>query len=201
MRRDLFGPLERRVERPRPTHCHVRRCLIRTPNIIELQLFLDGNIDALNSCHLVRGTDDGAFRARAIVTTDVNDERVVEFAHVLDSLDHTADLMVGVCRICREYIRLADEKFLLVIRKCVPFLKLGATKCSLAIRPRRELGTRGDDAEPFLVSENRLTKMFPSLVEQMHVADLLDPLRGGLVWRMRSAGDVINKKRLVRRGV
>src|SRR5215475_4039513 len=184
MRRDLFGPLERCVERPRPPHRHVRRSLVRTPNIIELQLFLDGNIDALNSCHLVRGTEDGAFRARAIVATDVNDERVVEFAHVLDSLDHTTDLMVGVCRVCAEDIRLADEKFFLIIRKCVPFLKPGATKSSLAIRPRRELGSRGDDAKPFLVSENRLTKLFPPFVKQMHVADLLDPLRGGLVWRM-----------------
>src|SRR5215470_14895347 len=184
MRRDLLGPLERRVERPRPTHRHVRRSLVRTPNIIELQLLLDGNIDALNRCHLVRGTEYGALRTRAIVATDVNDERVVEFAHVLDSLDHATDLMVGVSRVCGKDIRLADEKFSLIIRKCVPFLKLGASKCSLPIRPRRELGVRGDDAEPFLVSENRLTQMFPSFVKQMHVADLLDPLRGGLVWRM-----------------
>src|SRR5262245_20061270 len=184
MRCDLFGPLERRVERPRPTHRHVGRGLVRTPHIIELQLFLDGNIDALNSCHLVRGTEYGAFRAGAIVATDENDERVAEFAQVLDSLDHTADLMVGVCRVCGEDIRLAYEKFFLIVRKCVPFLKLGTSQFSLPVRPRRKLGTRGDDTKPFLVSENRLTKLFPPFIEQMHLADLLDPLRGGLVWRM-----------------
>src|SRR6476659_2006007 len=184
MRRDLFGPLKRRVERPRPTHGHVRRSLVRTPNIIELQLFLDGNIDALNRCHLVRGTEYGALRARAIVATNVNDERVAEFAHVLDGLDHTTKLMIGVCRVRRKDIGLADEKFLLIIRKCLPFLKLGASKCSLPIRPGRELSVRGDDAKPLLVGENRLTKMFPPFVKQMHVADLLDPLRGGLVWCM-----------------
>src|SRR5215831_3356969 len=165
MRRDLFGPLERRVERPRPTHCHVRRCLVRTPNIIELQLFLDGNVDALNGRHLVWGTEYGAFRARAIVTTDVNDERVVKFAHVLDSLDHAADLMVGVSRVCGKDIRLADEKSSLIIRKCVPFLKLGASKFSLPIGPRRELGIRGNDAKALLISENRLTKLFPAFVK------------------------------------
>src|SRR5262245_32529938 len=195
MRRDLFGPLERRVERPRPTHRHVRRSLVRTPNIIELQLFLYGNIDTLNGCHLVRGTEYGAFRARAIVAADVDDERVVEFAHVLDSLDHAADLMVGVSRVCGKDIRLADEKFSLISRKCVPFLKFGASKFSLPIRPRRKLGIRGNDAKALLVSENRLTKLFPAFVKQMHVADLLDPLRRGLVWRMRATGDVINKKR------
>src|SRR5215813_14260678 len=184
MRRDLFGPLERRIERPGPTHRHVRRSLVRTPNIIELQLLLDGNIDALNSCHLVRGTEYGAFRARAIVATDVNDERIIQFTHVLDGLDHTADLMVGVCRVCGKDICLADEKLLLIVRKCVPFLKLGTSQFSLPVRPRRKLGTRGDDTKPFLVSENRLTKLFPPFIEHMHLADLLDPLRGGLVWRM-----------------
>src|SRR5215813_11931471 len=184
MRRDLFGPLERRIERPGPTHRHVWRSLVRTPNIIELQLLLDGNIDTLNGCHLVRGTEYGAFRARAIVAADVDDECVVEFAHVLDSLDHTADLMVGVSRVCGKDIRLADEKLFLVIRKCIPFLKLGASKRSLPVGPRRKLGIRGDDAKAFLVSEYRLTELLPPFVKQMHVADLLDPLRRGLVWRM-----------------
>src|SRR5206468_1057768 len=38
MRRHLLGPLERRVERPRPAHRHVRISLVRAPVFIMQQM-------------------------------------------------------------------------------------------------------------------------------------------------------------------
>ena len=45
---------------------------------------------------------------------DVDDERVVELAHVLDGLDHPADLVVGVGQVRGVDLGLADEQLLLV---------------------------------------------------------------------------------------
>ena len=53
------------------------------------------------------------------------------------------------------------------------------------IRPRRQLGILRDDAEPLLVGEDLLAQRVPALVEQMHVADLLDPFRRRVVRRVR----------------
>src|SRR5262245_3032690 len=201
VRRDLLGPFERRVKRPSPAHRHVRRGQVRTPNVIELQLLLDWNIDALDRGHLVRGAEDGAFRASAIVAADVDDKRVVQLAYVFHGLDHTADLMVGVSRVGRKNVRLSDEKFLFIGTERVPFLKLRAAIFGLSIGPWRKLGICRDYTEPFLIGEDRLAQLFPALIEQMHVADLLDPLRRRLVRRVRAAGYVIEEERLVRRGV
>jgi hypothetical protein len=63
--------------------------------------------------------------------------------------------MVGVSRVRREHISLANEKFFLVGGKRIPFPKLRAAVFGLTIRPRRELGIRRNHAEPLLVGENR----------------------------------------------
>ena len=60
---------------------------------------------------------------RAVVAADVDDQRVVELAHVLDGLDHAADLVVGVGEIGGVDVRLADEELLLVGRQRVPLLQ------------------------------------------------------------------------------
>src|SRR5262249_15078796 len=159
------------------------------------------NIDALNRGHLVRGAEDGAFRARAIVAADVDDKRVVQLAYVFHGLDHAADLMVGVSCVGRKNVRLSDEKFLFIGTERVPFLKLRAAKFGLSIGPWRKLSIRRNYTDPFLVGEDRLAQLFPTLIEQVHVADLLDPLRRGLVRRGAAAGYVIKEERLVRRGV
>ena len=109
--------------------------------------------------------------------------------------------MVGVGRVGCKNVRLTDEKLLLVGTERVPFLKLRSAEFGLAIRPRRELGIRRDYTEPFLVGEDRLAQLFPALIEQVHVADLLDPLWRGLVRCVRAAGHVIEEEWLVWRGV
>ena len=61
------------------------------------------------------------------------------------------------------------------------------------------LGVRGHDAQPLLVGEDGLAQLVPALVEEVHVADLLDPLRRRMMRRVRAARDVIDEERLVRR--
>ena len=134
----------------------------------------------------------GAFGAGAVVAADVDDQRVVEFAHVLDRLDHAADLVVGVGRVGGEDLRLAGEEFLFISGERVPLRQV--------VRPRRELRVRRDHAEPLLVGEDLLAHLVPAHVEL--ALELLDPLLLRLVRRVGAAGHVIDEERLVgRRGI
>ena len=63
VRRDLLGPFEWRIKGPGPAHRHMRRGLGRTPNVIELQLVRDRNVDALDRGHIDRGAEGGSFGA------------------------------------------------------------------------------------------------------------------------------------------
>ena len=80
-------------------------------------------------------SEQRAFRAGAVVAADVDDQCVVELAHVLDRLDDAADLVVGVGRITCEDLRLTRKELLFVSRQRFPFRQL--------IRPRGQLGIRG----------------------------------------------------------
>ena len=69
---------------------------------------------------LIEGAVEGAFGAGAVVAADVDDQRVVELAHVLDGLDDAADLVVGIGGVAGEDLRLARIEFLLQQGKRVP---------------------------------------------------------------------------------
>ena len=184
VRRYLLDPLERRVEGPGPPYRHVRLSLDRTPVIVMLQLLSDGDLDGLKTSHVKGSSERRAFRARPVVAADIDDQCVVEFAHVCDFLYHPADLMVGICRVGGKDIRLTDEKLLFVGTECVPLRELDASVFGLPVGPGRQLGVRWDHAELFLVGKDLLTQLVPALVEQVHVADLLDPFRRWLMRRV-----------------
>ena len=61
-----------------------------------------------------------AFGAGAVVAADVDDQRVVELAHVLDGLNHAADLVIGVGDVGGEHFGLAGIELLLFGRQRVP---------------------------------------------------------------------------------
>ena len=105
--------------------------------------------------HLVGRAAERAFGARAVVTADVDDQRVVELAHVLDCLDHAADLVVGVGRV-------AGEHFGLRARTTSSRSASQRVPLRQVIRPGRELGVRRDHAEPLLVGEDLLAQLRPS---------------------------------------
>ena len=157
-----------------------------------LELHLDRHLDGVEHRHLVRRADERALGRRAVVAGDVDDQRVVELAHVLDRLDHPPDLAVGVGEVGGVDVGLPDEELLLVRRELVPRLQQ-------VRRPGGKLGGLGDHPEPLLVGVDGVAELVPSLVEQMHVADLVDPLRRRVVRRMRPARRVVDEERLLRR--
>ena len=114
VRGHLLGPLERRVERPRPRHRHVRVGLVGAPVfVVQHQLGFGQVQNAVVGGHLVERALERAFGAGAVVAADVDDQRVVELAHVLDRLDDAADLMVGIGGVAGEHLRLARVELLL----------------------------------------------------------------------------------------
>ncbi len=74
--------------------------------------------------HLIEGALQRAFRAGAVVAADIDDQRVVELAHVLDCLDDAADLMVRVGGIAGKVLRLAGIELLLDEPKRIPLRQL-----------------------------------------------------------------------------
>ncbi len=62
---------------------------------------------------MVIGALERAFGAGAIVADDIDDERVVELALVLNFLNNAANLMVGVGYVSGEDLSLAGVEFLL----------------------------------------------------------------------------------------
>ena len=175
VRGHLLGPLIRRVPGPGPAHRVVRVGLVGAPDVVELHVLFDRRVDAIRNGELVVQAVQRAFGARAVVAADVDDQRIVELAGVLDRLDHAADLVVGIGEIRRIDIGLADVELLRLGRERVPLRQV--------LRPGRELGVLRDHAELLLVGEDRLTQLVPAVVEQMHVADLVDPLLRRVVRR------------------
>jgi hypothetical protein len=99
--------------------------------------------------------------------------------------------MIGVGEIGPIDIRLPDEELLLVEAQRIPFRQI--------LGPRRQPRILGHDAEPFLIGEDLLAHLVPALVEQMHVADLLDPLGRRMMRRVSGARHVIDEPRLAGR--
>jgi hypothetical protein len=62
--------------------------------------------DAVVSGHLVRSALKRAFGAGAVVAADVDDQRVVELAHIRDGLYDAANFIVGIGCIGSEHLRL-----------------------------------------------------------------------------------------------
>src|SRR5271166_2715640 len=198
MGRHLLGPLEGRVKCPRPRNRHVRVGLLRSPVFVmqQLQRLREGQ-DAVVGRHLVKGSLQSAFGARAVVAANVDNERVVELALILNFLNDPANLMVGIGDISSENLSLARVEFLLDQRERIPPRQLCAVILSLPVRPIGKLGARRDHAEPLLVRENLLAQLLIAHVKL--TLELLDPFLRRLVRRMGASGHVIEEKRLVRR--
>ncbi len=161
---------------------------VGSPERIPEKLVLDRHGNAIEGGELVRRAVEHAFGARAVVAADVDDQGVVEFAEVFDGLDDPTDLMVGVGEVGPIDVRLLDEELLLLPTERIPLRQF--------LRPRRQLGVRGHDAQALLVGEDGLAHFVPALVEEVHVADLLDPLGRGMMRRMGGARHVIDEPRL-----
>ena len=193
--RVLLEPVERRVEGPRPAGRHVVVGLLGAPDVVELHLHVDGQlVEAVEERDLVGRAQRPALGAGAVVAVDVDDQRVVELAQVLEGLDHAPDLVVVVGGVGGEDLDLADEELLLLRAELIPRLQD-------VLGPGRQLRILGDHAEPLLVLEDALAQLLVAVVEEVHRADLVHPLLGRVVRRVRGAGRVLDEDRLGRVGL
>ena len=120
----LLGPGEGRVEADRPAGRHVRIGGRVAPRVVVLQHEVDVRAlgHGVEVGHLVVEPDHAALGAGAVVAGDVEDERVVELAHVLDRLDDPARFVVGHLEEGGEDLGLAREELLLLGREVLPVL-------------------------------------------------------------------------------
>src|SRR4029077_8416718 len=113
-----------------------------------------------------------------------------EFAQVLNGLNHPANLMVRVGGVGTEYFRLVSVHLLLSGIERVPLRQ--------EIRPGSQLGVWRNNTELLLVGKNLIAQVVPAHVE--FAFHLRDPFWSWVVRRVRTAGHIVEEKRLLRRG-
>ena len=190
----LLAPLERRVVGMRPGRRKVR-CGVKPAQFLDAaellddcQLLLGVQHDAIEEGRLVEGTRGRAFHAGAVVTPDVDDERVVELAHRLDFVDQAAYVPVSVFREAGKNLHLPGVELLLGVVERIPG--------RIRVRSGRQLGVRRDDAELLLALKGFLTVLIPAIVELALV--FVRPFLRNMMRRMGGAGGVIDEPWLVR---
>src|SRR4029450_13519865 len=94
-------------------HRHMWCGLVRAQDIVELQLDVYRHIDRLDRSEVERRPERSAFGTRAIVPANIDDQGVIELAHVFDGLNDATNLMVRVGDISAEYFRLMGINLLL----------------------------------------------------------------------------------------
>src|ERR1035441_9936279 len=115
----LLAPLERGVPGVSPGRGEMRRGVIAAQGVDaavlldELHLLRGFEHDAVQERHLVERAGDRALHAGAVVTPDIEDERVIQVAHLLDRIQQPAHVPVGVLRIAREHLHLPGIQLLL----------------------------------------------------------------------------------------
>ena len=192
--RHLLAPLEGRVVGVRPGGGVVRggveaaQLLHAAELLDDLHLLVGVEHDAVEERRLVERAGEGALHAGAVVAPDVDDERVVELAHLLDGVEQAADVPVGVLGEAGEDLHLARVQLLLRVAEGVP----GGEE----VGALGQLGVRRYDAELLLALERLLAVGVPAVVELALV--LVGPLLGDVVRGVAAAGGVVDEPRLLR---
>ena len=194
MARHLLAPLERRVAGPRPRGRDVRRRVVVAPGVDaavlvdQLELLFRRDVDAVQERHLVERAGRRPLEARAVVAPDVEDQRVVHVAHLLDRVEEAADVPVGVVLEARVDLHLPRVELLRGVVERVPRVE--------EIGPLGQLRVLRDHAELLLPLEDLLADLVPALVELALV--LVRPLLRDVVRRVGAAGRVVEEPRLLR---
>ena len=113
--------------------------------------------DPVEERHLVERAGDRALHAGAVVAPHVEDQRVLQIAHLIDRVQQPPNVPVGVLRVAGEHLHLPRVELLLGVRERVPGRE--------QIRPFGQLGVFGDDAKFLLALERLLAQLVPTLVE------------------------------------
>ena len=191
----LLAPLEGGVEGVRPGRGDVRRGVVAAERLEaavlldEPELLLRLENESVEEGELVERARDRALEAGAVVTPDVDDERVVEVAHLVDRVEEPADVPVGVLLVAGVDLGLARVELLLdVVVERVPGRE--------GVWPLGQLGVCRDDAELLLAGEGPLAQLVPAVVERALVR--VGPLLRDVVRGMGAAGRVEHEPRLGR---
>lgn len=188
----LLEPAKWRIKCPRPARRHVIVGLLGAPDVIPFQLRRGWHIaHAVKPRDFIGRAHRTALSARAVVAVDVDDECVVELAHVLDGLNDAPDLVVTIRLVGGEDFDLLDEELLLISAELIPWLKV-------FYRPRLHLRVRWDDAKLLLIREDAVAQLLVAVVEEVHVVDLVHPFLGRVMRRMRGTRCVFHEKWLAR---
>ncbi len=176
-----------------PAHAQpMAKCgnVVGSPHVVDVVHHLVGFADdSVERHHFVVGAFRAALGARAVVADDVEEQRVLQRADLLELRHEPADLGVGVLGEPGEGFHLALEELLLLRAHVVPRGNL--------LRTRRELGVSRNHAQLFLPREGFLAKLVPAAAELALV--LCDPFLRHVVRGVRRAGGEIHVERLVGR--
>ena len=182
------------VPGPGPRRGVVRGDQVAAPHIqaaVQLdqrELLLGGQRDAVLHRQLVERAGQRALHARAVVTVDVDHQRVVQLAHLLDGGDHPARVPVRVLAVPRVHLHLPRVQPLLVFRERIPGWERGIA--------RGQLRLGRDHAQPLLPLERLLPVGIPAAVELPPIPGR--PLLGHVVRRVRAPGGEVHEPRLTR---
>ena len=122
MRGDLLHPLVGRVHRVRPADREVVEGL-RRAELVDARRHELGRLDRgrpVERDHPVERAVRPTLARAAVVAGDVDDQRVVEDLHVLQRVDHTADLVVGVLHVAGVDLHLPRQHRLQLVRHVRP---------------------------------------------------------------------------------
>ena len=187
--RHLLRPRERRVACHGPARGEVVVGVFGAQFLDPAELHVQRFLDRVEVGVLVVHADHAAFGARSVVADDVEEERVVQFAALLERIDQPADFVVGVFGESGKNLHLAFEQALFVGRELVPVLDVR--------RLRRKHRVGRHHAQLLLPRQRFLAHLVPALRE---LAFVLRGIGLGRVMRsVRRAGGEVHVERLVGR--
>ena len=114
--RNLLGPHEGRVAGDGPAGGHVRIGGGAAPLVVVLEHVRHSLLNAVEVGDLVEHAVHAALGAGAVVAEDVEDERVVELAHLFEGVEEAADFVVAVFAEGGVDLHLVGEELFLVRR-------------------------------------------------------------------------------------
>jgi hypothetical protein len=144
--------------------------------------------DAVESHHLVVSTLGPAFRARAVIADDVNEQCIVGHAHVLKGVHEAAHLFVGVLTEAGKGFHLTGCELLLVWRLRVPRRNL--------LGPLGQICVRRNAPHLFLARKGLFLQHVPSLIEFALVA--INVFLGYVMRSVQRTGCEVHEERFVR---
>ena len=189
VRRHLFDPLKGRIEGHGPAGSHMRVGFGAAPFVHQREQILEFLGHAVEVGHLVEHAVHAALGAGPVVAGDVEDQRVVELANILERLNDPADFVVGMLHKSGKHFGLAREEPFLVGRELVPILDGGGLG--------REPGSSRHHAQFDLSRQRFLAQCVPAAVE--FAFPLGDPILRHMMRGMHGAGRIVDEERLVGR--